>query len=167
TTMPINGEIHGNGGDDSFRIVSPFAEGSILIDGGSGNNELRYNAWQGEIGDWLVSGQYSGTVMGDIIEFENIQSIVSASNNGDVFRVEGVGRMDTIEGYLGSAEFYLATGSIVDQIIGGVDPDLFVIAEGAVVGSIDGGAGNDTIDLSALTSLGEYNFDTGAETGIN
>lgn len=160
-----------SGGQDDNFVVSGLPE-DIQISGGAGLDTITGPAFDN---NWTIDGANTGT-LNSTIQFTEIENI-TGNNQVDTVDIAATGQVTDIN--LGEGDDlvnFLGAGAVVSNIAMGAGADSVVLVDGVVInGLIDGGTNNgddptegisDTLDLSALTTANELNWDTG-ETSLN
>jgi Ca2+-binding RTX toxin-like protein len=130
--------INSNGGNDTIQVNSSnstFA-GSLIVDGGDGNDTINLLAW-------TLPATVFGGLGNDILTGGSVGDSLDGGDGNDV--ITGGGGNDTIQG--GSGNDNLSGGDGDDFIDGGDDDDSIQGNDG--VDLLNGGNGNDTVDGGA------------------
>jgi hypothetical protein len=160
-------------GNDVFDLsqADPAGTAAIVIDGGTGTNELR--GFQPDT-TWSVTGPNAGTV--GPVTFRNIQNLTGAADNQDTFVIEPGGSVSgLIDGGAGGFDSLVIAGGTYSQVVStptgpqsgfidldsqrltyaGIEPITIATAADAAV-----------IDLTALTSANTVTLGTGSTAGM-
>ena len=156
----------GGPGDDTFTISNGVTfDGSI--DGGDGlTNKIDESGWSSAVSADLSAS----TITGVSGSFNNIQKF-SAGNNSAI--------SNTLKGFptanaftINSSNSGILNGGVLfvgfGNLVGGAANDTFSFANGGTLaGSINGGAGNNTIDVTAVSSAISVDLGNSVLTGIS
>ncbi len=168
-----SGSFFGQGGDDTMTGGIGAFE---TLDGGAGIDALITTPFSGNYSVNLTTG-LTNFVGESFVNFENLVSgagddTLTGSSLGN--RIDGGLGNDSIEG--GSGADTLVGGLGKDTLVGGFDTDsvqggdgndLIVFSAGAFWDSVDGGNGVDTLDATAVTTAGVFDFLAGTISGFS
>ncbi|MBC8507306.1 MAG: hypothetical protein H8D34_20775, partial [Chloroflexi bacterium] len=167
TGSPTHSVLGGNGED--YFAFNDAATFTGTIDGQAGRDSLDYNA--GSLAayttgvDFVLSSLgtangFAGTASNITGTFDNIGEIVGGTGSDSL---QGLNSDSTwkVEVYPTFSRYTTSTRSInlalVDTYLGGSAIDSFEFADNAVLaGFVDGNAGDDSLDLSAYTSIRDF-----------
>lgn len=132
----LAGSLDGRGGDDQIIVSGVTSDGVQQVDGGTGNDELRWDQGSSSIIDLTVGGGGMSDEAGAFMAFQSIERlVVNAGNVLGHFNFNGLGGADAVS-FSGLTAFVNSGGG--DDLIG----------VGSGTATVQAGAGNDSINTA-------------------